>query len=577
MISLQALKSVRKPDEEDEGMLKALVVEDSKLDQLILKKILVGNGYDVCTVGDGHAAIEMFRKYDPDIIFMDLYLPDVTGYVITKSLKVMSEDKYVPIIFVTGETNDDALEQCLSSGGDDFIIKPIKESLLTAKADSLLRIKKMHDNLRREKEMISEYSASQEKDMHDANKIIDNIRGPLFYNPGNIKYTLEPQFIISGDMFCSSAGPSGNHVMLVGDNTGHGLPAAIGSLIIYDVFYTMVEKGFEIEAIAEEINYKLFRLLPSDRFFAATLVEIDSEYEIAKVWNAGMPAAFIVDSGGAVKKKIVSVNMPLGIKGLSRDEVKPEIIDINNDDRIYLYSDGLLEVFNTKGEQFSEDSMLDAFQTSNVEDWYDKILENSNKFRGDAEKTDDVLFVEVNCNKALVNMDDKVEMKHEEIEPMEWSFKLDLKGDAICQGNPITVSLESISVLQGLKNHHEKLFLILSEMYSNSVEHGLLGLSSAIKEEKDGFLKYYELRQAGLESIENETLSIEINNRIENEKGVLSILMEDSGCGFDYSQIEGGLLENNKKSGRGIGLIADLCNKYEYSNGGRTLKVEYEW
>ena len=114
-------------------------------------------------------------------------------------------------------------------------------------------------------------------------------------------------------------------------------------------------------------------------------------------------------------------------------------------------------------------------------------------------------------------------------------------------------------------------------MYSNSVEHGLLGLSSAIKEEKDGFLKYYELRQVGLESIENETLSIEINNRIENEKGVLSILMEDSGCGFDYSQIEEGLLENNKKSGRGIGLIADLCNKYEYSNGGRTLKVEYEW
>ena len=557
--------------------LKALVVDDSKLDQLILKKMLMKNGYEVLIVTDGAAAIDMFKTNTPDIVFMDLHLPDASGYEITKRLKLLSVDQYIPIIFVTGETDDAALEGCLDAGGDDFIVKPIKEGLLNEKIHALIRIKMMHDVLQREKNDISKLSLTQEKDINDTKEIIGNIEKPLFYNPGNIKFKMEEQFFISGDMICSAVGPTGDHYMLVGDNTGHGLPAAIGSIIIYNVFYTMVDKGFELEIIVEEINKKLLTLLPVDRFFAATVIQIYSEYKAAKVFNAGMPDVIIMHENGSVKKKVSSMDMPLGIRNIFRKEVETKIVTLNSKSRIYIFSDGLPEMFNVEDKQYSQDRLIKTLKKASAAERFESVLADANKFLGDFKRSDDLLFVEINCNKTLVNIAEKIQDKTAELEPMDWSFRLDLHGKAISNSNPVRTMIESIATLQGLRNHHENLFLILSEMYSNSLEHGLLNLDSSIKEEENGFEKYYGLRESRLETIENESLFITVSNRVENDKKILSISMKDSGSGFDYAEIEDNIISNTNKSGRGMALLAELCSNYEYSEEGRALKVQYEW
>lgn len=562
---------------EDDNTIKVLIVDDSSIDRSILENIITDNGYDVCTAANGREAFKIFDEYQPDIIFIDLYLPDISGYEITKQIKQLSRDKYVPVIFVTETLDDESLEQCLDSGGDDFIVKPIKESLLKAKIASFLRIKKMHDETLLEKEAILNYSNGQARDMHDANKIIRNIIEPLFYNPGNIKYSLEAQYIISGDMLSSAVAPSGKHIVMVGDNTGHGLPAAIGSLIIYEVFYTMVKKGFDIETIIEELNQKLFRLLPPDRFFAASLIEFDREYKMIRVWNAGMPDIIVTHQDGSIMKKVASLHMPLGIKNLHKDDIQPVKIIINSNNRIYAYSDGITEMFNEQGNQFGEERLYAALDATNADDRFENVMDKVSIFRNGFKKTDDVLFVEINCDKSAVNIDEKIEVNQDELNPMNWSLNLNLQADALRHTNPVPVILQSISGLQGLQNHREKLFLILSEMYSNAVEHSILGLKSSIKEEDNGFIKYYELRQSGLEQIGDANLAININHHIEDKKGVISIVMEDSGDGFDYTHIQDKLTSNDEKSGRGITLLANLCRKCDYSNSGKSLKVEYEW
>lgn len=578
MLLLDAVQQeVSEEDEENEVQIKALVVDDSNIDRLILQKMLLKNGYDVYVASDGHMAIDMFKQCQPDIVFMDLYLPETSGYEITRNLKRLSEGKYVPIIFVTGATDDKSLEDCLDSGGDDFIVKPVKESLLKAKVGSLLRIKQMHDQVLLEKEVITNYSKAQTKDMHDANEIIENIRKPHFNDTGNIKYSLQPQYIISGDLLCSVVGPSGNHVILVGDNTGHGLPAAIGSMIIYDVFYSMVRKGYGIEDIIEEINFKLYRLLPSDRFFAATFIEIHPEYEIASIWNAGMPDVIVTNGNGTVKQSIASMHMPLGIINLKKDDVEPVNICITSVNRIYAYSDGVTELFDKYGEQYGEKRLLESLRLSNPDERFDHALNSLTDFMAGFPQTDDILFVEINCDIDKVSINREKESSVDESAPMNWSLNLNLQADAIKYMNPVPVILQSMIDLQGLQAEREKLFMILSEMYSNALEHGVLGLCSSIKEQEDGFVKYYEQRQSGLEGLDEASLSININNHVENKKGIVSITVEDSGQGFDYSELMGQLQENEKKSGRGIGLIADLSRNFEYSNDGKTLKVEYEW
>ena len=81
---------------------------------------------------------------------------------------------------------------------------------------------------------------------------------------------------------------------MVGDFTGHGLPAAVGAIPVADVFYGMATKGFSISAIVEEINRKLKAVLPTEVFFAAFFFEVDAACTSMMAWNAGQPDALLI-------------------------------------------------------------------------------------------------------------------------------------------------------------------------------------------------------------------------------------------------------------------------------------------
>lgn len=562
------------------GLVKALIIEDSKLDQLILKKMLEKNDYDVRVASNGNMAIEMFVEYRPDIVFMNVYLTDANGYDLTKIFKSLSREKYVPIIFVTGESNNESLEKCVDSGGDDFIVKPIREWLVKAKLRSLLRIKKMHDELLVQKQELLSRSEEQLKDLYDADKVIHNIHKPRFYDSGNISWSYIAQNILSGDIVCSAINPSGEHVVLVGDNTGHGLPAAIGSMITCETFYSMVNRGFDIKLIIEEINKKLYYLLPTDRFLSACIMEFNDTYDRMKIWTAGVPSVLICNSRGELKEKIPSMNFPLGIMLLNEKEIAPVRMHLEEGDRVYSYTDGLTEVFDESGEMYGEQRLLDSIKSRSschLEKRIDAVINDARKFNNNAALTDDILLLEISCNKLIIKKSEKHKIHSNEIEPMNWHVKFELQADVIRKANPIPAIIQAMVNIQGFGEHREKIFLILTEIYSNAVEHGILHMDSRIKDEGDGFLKYYELCQSRLNELVQANVVIDIQHFVEGEKGVVSITIEDDGAGFDYTKVVSELGKNTKKSGHGIRLLSDLCRKCEYSDGGRKLNVEYEW
>ncbi len=561
-----------------ENRLKALIIDDARMDRMILEKLLLKNGYDVYTATNGHMAIDVFNECQPDIVFIDLYMPEINGVEIIKQLKNLFGDQFIPIAFVASDADKGILEHCLESGGDDYIVRPIRENILKAKLNVLLRMKNMYDELRQEKESIAIFNGLQTKDLMDADKVIQNIHKPLFYASENINWILKPQNILSGDIICSAKSPSNNHVMLVGDNTGHGLPATIGSMITCETFYTMVKKGFDVETIMEEINKKLYRLLPIDRFLAASIIEIDEEYLVMKVWNAGLPDILICNADGSVKQRLPSIHMPLGIQPMKVSDVIPMRINVDKDDLIYIFTDGLTEIFNEMDEMLGEQRLLEIIKSANtVGNRVDAIVNNANEFKGSSEQTDDILLLEIKCDSSLVRPKNKNKNHLAVLAPMDWHIKLDFQSGFIRNSNPTPILIQAISDMQGLGNHREKLFLILTEMYSNAVEHGLMKLDSSIKEEKNGFQKYYELRQAMLKELLDGQILIDIEHYAEDSKGIVSITLVHNGAGFDLDQVVSEDGVNMKKSGRGISLIASLCRKYEYSDSGKRLNVEYEW
>lgn len=129
--------------------LKVMVVEDSKVTMKALCNHLERMGIlHPLTAVTGRSAIDIFRKNRPDIILLDVILPDIDGFGIARELRTLEKgDEWSAIIFLTSKANDSDLARGIDSGGDDYLMKPINAVVLKAKIDAMHRLIKMQRSL----------------------------------------------------------------------------------------------------------------------------------------------------------------------------------------------------------------------------------------------------------------------------------------------------------------------------------------------------------------------------------------------------------------------------------------------
>lgn len=129
--------------------LKVMVVEDSKVTMKALCNHLERMGIlHPLTAVTGHSAIDIFRKNRPDIILLDVILPDIDGFDIARELRALEKgDEWSAIIFLTSKANDSDLARGIDSGGDDYLMKPINGVVLKAKIDAMHRLIRMQRSL----------------------------------------------------------------------------------------------------------------------------------------------------------------------------------------------------------------------------------------------------------------------------------------------------------------------------------------------------------------------------------------------------------------------------------------------
>lgn len=207
----------------------------------------------------------------------------------------------------------------------------------------------------------------------------------------------------SGDLMLSAILPSGVLRVILCDFTGHGLPAAIGAIPVASIHNAMAQKGLPLEALMNELNYKLGALLPTGIFSCIAGIDFDETRTHGYVWNAGLPEVVLVSNKGEIKQRIRSNHLPLGVKGYSKEELLCEEINLEIGDAIYMYTDGLTEAENNQGEMFGQQNFEQLLTSEMNEDG--RLIEIRNelgKFVGDVPPTDDISLVEI---KTLVTTD----------------------------------------------------------------------------------------------------------------------------------------------------------------------------
>jgi two-component system, cell cycle response regulator DivK len=119
-------------------MTTIMVVEDNELSRDALSRRLERRGYRVVLAVDGAQAIELGRRERPDLILMDLGLPNVDGWEATRQLKADAATRHIPIIVLSAHAMTNDRDKALQAGGDDFDTKPVRFELLMEKVEALL-------------------------------------------------------------------------------------------------------------------------------------------------------------------------------------------------------------------------------------------------------------------------------------------------------------------------------------------------------------------------------------------------------------------------------------------------------
>jgi len=102
-----------------------LVVEDNELNMKLLNDVLEAHGYDVLSTGEGAVAVQWAQQYQPDLILMDLQLPDMSGLEVTRQLKADAATRAIPIVAVTAFAMAGDEKRARDHGCDAYVAKPI--------------------------------------------------------------------------------------------------------------------------------------------------------------------------------------------------------------------------------------------------------------------------------------------------------------------------------------------------------------------------------------------------------------------------------------------------------------------
>lgn len=561
--------------------IKILIADDDITNRLVLQGILSSHGYSTVHAENGQEAVDLFESENPDLILLDVMMPVMDGYTAASIIKEKCRTRFVPIIFLTAITEEDALVRCVESGGDDFLTKPYNHIILKARIDALLRITGLYNTISQQKEEIRLHQHRMEREAKMAESLFSNIIKSDALQHKYIKYRLSPMSLFNGDVLIAASKPSGGINILLGDFTGHGMAAATGALPTSNIFYEMTEKGYSIAEIAAEINSKMKRILPTGMFLAACIMEMNPVTRSITVWNGGLPDLLIYSNKEKkITKKIISSHVPIGILDPGQFDDRVEVVEISDGDRVYIYSDGVIETTNPNGDMFGQLRLENIFSQKYVtEELFYKIDYEIELFRDGCEQNDDVTLIEVTYDESMLNSVENLSAAHAKAKhpATHWQIQLKFEADILRYTNPLPITIQTITEIQGLANSRQQLYTILAELFSNSLEHGLLGLTSTLKQTPEGFADYYHKREERIANLQQGTISIDITHTPTQSGGRLIIRVEDSGPGFDYKNTGIKLEENAGNYGRGVPLLNSLCESVTYLGRGNIVEAVYVW
>lgn len=558
----------------DKYQYRILVVDDDEVLNSLFSEFLGSRGFETLSATSLESAKSLLCKnLQLDLILLDYQLGDGVGLDLLSDELVLQHSSMPPIIMISANEDPEFLETCFSQGVADYIIKPVNLSLLALKVKSLINSMRLQRIISEQNVTLEKFKIEAEREEAVAKFTFEYLVSHNSQVFKGIDYFLQSHSLFSGDISLARISPSGNVYFLLGDATGHGLSAAITIMPLVTVFNSKVDKGFHLQQIVTEINRKLVNDTPEDRFVAALVIELNfTKGEIA-IWNGGMPTAYWADSG-KILHRFPSRHMALGILDEITFDADITVIDMPANGILFMCSDGLIEQQNDNGKQFGVHN-LESLLIEPVDKTVPRVLSALKQHVNGKIYTDDISICSLDPKSILADLLDRnlihnESVLHKNINPFSWGIKV--SGQKLAHADLPPMANHFLQYVGMDKKTCQKVFAIITEMVTNSIDHGILNLSSDIKHNPEGFMHYFLIREKLLKNLTDDDF-IELNMHWIDLEGIkrLVITCHDSGKGYNYTQTRP--VEKLQYSGRGIMLMQNLAERVEIFAPGNFIKA----
>jgi len=473
---------------------RVLIVDDDEILNGLFCEYLGARGLStLCALSLAEAKNCLRTAVDIDLILLDYQLGDGCG------LDLLTDPEYqhlfgeLPVIMISVRDDHEFLESCFALGAADYIIKPVNLPLLALKVSALIRNRALQRLIRQQNTELAGFKLNAEREEAVAKYTYEHLVRQNRASIDGVSIQIHPSTTFSGDIALARFSPRGDLYFLLADATGHGLAAAMTIMPVVAIFNTMVARGFHLETIVAEMNRKLVRDTPVDRFVAALVIQIHRERHEVCVWNGGIPAALWIDQG-RVLHEFPSNHMALGIlddpvfdAGVSRCPTPAS-------GEILVFTDGLLEAKSPVGDAFSLARVHEviAQQPANL---LQQLMASLQAHVTHTHYEDDVSLCLLSPSIIAQHFSQRIGLRPLDAElqlptaAIEWSLRLG--GQELQQ---LDLPPLCMSLFQGLRVPfavREYLFLVISEVVAFALDQGVLMLDSNRKNTPAGVVDYF--------------------------------------------------------------------------------------
>ena len=308
-----------------------LIVDDHATNLKMLEMILTTEGYRVIQATSGPEARQLAALKQPDLIMLDIMMPDENGFQTCNRLKQSPLTADIPVIFISSINDTESKVKGLSIGGVDYITKPY------AAAEVLARTR-LHLNLKTAYQALVEVQAQKLKQLKEAQQAMLPRSEDLPEAAFDVRYT--PVHEAGGDFYDVIQISSGIFGYFVADISGHDLGASFLTAALKALINQNARPGHTPIQMMKILNQVLFTIMRDGQHLTGCYACLNRIQSRLTVINAGHPEAVYLHANGACELLGGSGDILGAFENVVFEPIERKIAA---GDRFFLYSDGLIE------------------------------------------------------------------------------------------------------------------------------------------------------------------------------------------------------------------------------------------